>query len=73
VILLKPEKRPAAIVDPKTIGGIEFRFKIHDLTNEEILALLGITGKFNLDEASSEIIINELAATLTKMITSSFQ
>jgi hypothetical protein len=73
VILLKPEKRPAAIVDPKTISGIEFRFKIHDLTNEEILALLGITGKFNLDEASSEIIIIELADTLAKMIRSSFQ
>ena len=68
VILLKPERRPAALVDQKTIGGIEFRFKIHDLNNEEILALLGVTGKFNLDKSVSETIVNELANTLGRIL-----
>jgi ABC-type oligopeptide transport system ATPase subunit len=68
VLLLKPERRPAALVDQKTIGGIEFRFKIHDLNNEEILALLGVTGKFNLDKSVSETIVNELANTLVKIL-----
>jgi len=68
VLLLKPERRPAALVGQKTIGGVEFRFKIHDLDIEEVLALLGVTGKFNLDKSTSEIIVNELANTLTKTL-----
>jgi hypothetical protein len=68
VLLLKPERRPAALVGQKTIGSVEFRFKIHDLDIEEVLALLGVTGKFNLDKSTSEIIVNELANTLTKTL-----
>ena len=68
VLLLKPEGSPAFIVKSKVRENVEFKFEAHELTSDELIALLGMSGRYGVPKDVSDTIGSELARHLSKTI-----
>ncbi len=64
VLLLKPSGVPVDFITTMVRGSVEFRFKVHNLTKDELLSLLGVTARYDIDLDTSRIIVNELVTQL---------
>jgi hypothetical protein len=70
VLLLKPSGVPVDFITTMIRGSVEFRFKVHNLTKDELLSLLGVTARYDIDLDTSRTIVDELVAQLGALLMS---
>jgi hypothetical protein len=70
VLLLKPSGVPVDFITTMIRGPVEFRFKVYNLTKDELLSLLGVTAKYDIDLDTSRTIVDELVTQLRALLMS---
>jgi hypothetical protein len=70
VLLLKPSGVPVDFITTMIRGSVEFRFKVHNLTKDELLSLLGVTARYDIDLDTSRTIVDELVTQLKALLMS---
>lgn len=70
VLLLKPSGVPVDFITTMIRGPVEFRFKVYNLTKDELLSLLGVTARYDIDLDTSKIIVDELVTQLRALLMS---